>query len=109
MVHRIIFQKFVGELDPAKQINHKDGNRANNASENLELVDQSQNMKHAFRILKRPAVIGFSKISPAIAEQIRELAKQKTMTFEAIGLLYGIKKTAVSYIVNGKTWKAGAA
>lgn len=52
-LHRIVYQKFVGDLDPLLQINHKDGNKKNNHFSNLEQVTQSENMFHLFRVLKK--------------------------------------------------------
>jgi len=49
-MHRLVAQMFIGE-SPGKgyQVNHLDGDKANNAVDNLEWVTQSENMKHAYR------------------------------------------------------------
>lgn len=52
-LHRIIYQKFIGDLNPSLEINHIDGNPSNNNVENLELVTRSENMLHSFRVLKK--------------------------------------------------------
>jgi len=49
-VHRIIYQAFVGQLSQDLVVNHKDTNRANNTPGNLELVTQSENLKHRFQM-----------------------------------------------------------
>lgn len=50
LMHRLIAEAFVrGKSDIHNQINHIDGDRRNNAADNLERCDQSHNMKHAFR------------------------------------------------------------
>ena len=69
--HRIVYCKWVGSLKPNLTINHIDGNPANNSVDNLEMVTQSENNLHRFRVLKKPGVIGFSKINFQIADQIR--------------------------------------
>lgn len=46
LVHRIIYRRFVGKLDPHLIVNHDDGNSLNNLPENLELITQSLNMLH---------------------------------------------------------------
>jgi hypothetical protein len=48
-VHRLVGQAFILNPDNLPQINHKDGNKQNNNVENLEWVDNSQNMTHAYR------------------------------------------------------------
>ncbi len=45
-VHRIIYRKFVGELQKRKVIHHKDGNGMNNAASNLEQVTQKKNVEY---------------------------------------------------------------
>lgn len=104
--HRIVYQKFIGELTPDLFINHIDGDGLNNSVENLELVTHSQNMAHNFRVLGHKPIIGNFKVSEAKAKQIREMAA-KGIPYSAICAKYGISKSTVSYIVNGKTWKAG--
>ena len=46
-VHRIIYQKFIGDLDPTLEINHIDGNKTNNIQSNLELISKKDNISHA--------------------------------------------------------------
>ncbi len=51
-LHRIIAQKFIGEI-AGLEVNHKDGNRSNNHISNLELVTRSENQLHSYRVLGR--------------------------------------------------------
>jgi len=55
-VHRLVAASFLG-LPPSpehSQINHKDGNRSNNAVENLEYVTPAENNAHRCANLKGP-------------------------------------------------------
>jgi hypothetical protein len=103
-VHRIIYRKFKGELNTKLVINHIDGNPANNHIDNLELVTQGKNNEHRFRVLKHPAVKGFSKINKEIADQIRE--EYKTVkSLKKLSEKYSLVKSTISYIINNKIWK----
>ncbi len=48
-VHRLVAEAWVINDDPSdyKEVNHKDGNRFNNAAENLEWVNRQLNVDHA--------------------------------------------------------------
>ncbi|MEC3021477.1 NUMOD4 domain-containing protein [Bacillus cereus] len=48
-VHRLVAQTFLYKKDGADEVNHKDGNKLNNESSNLEWVTGEENIEHAFR------------------------------------------------------------
>ena len=46
-VHRLVASAFIGERDGSADVNHKDGDKQNNAVENLEWCNRKENMRHA--------------------------------------------------------------
>lgn len=50
MIHRLVAQAFIHNSNNYKEINHIDGNKANNNVNNLEWCTRSENMKHAYKI-----------------------------------------------------------
>lgn len=103
--HRIVYQKFVGELDARLVINHKDGDGLNNSVENLELVTQGENNAHRYRVLGYAGVRGNAKITQKIADKIRKDAA-KGLPYSALCAKYKLAKSTVSMIVNNQIWKA---
>lgn len=49
-VHRVVYQKFIGDLSPTLDINHIDGVRTNNHRTNLEQISRSENLKHSYKL-----------------------------------------------------------
>lgn len=62
-VHRLVAEEFLAHFKPDLQVNHLDGNKANNHLGNIELVTGSENMRHAVREL------GFRPPAPRFGSQ----------------------------------------
>lgn len=98
-VHRIVAAAFVKNKNPAKyiQVNHKDGNKQNNAADNLEWTDNSGNQKHAWATgLQHAHNCGWGTTRLGVCVSLT-LPSGKTMAFDtmaAAARLFGEKTGA---------------
>jgi hypothetical protein len=108
-IHRIIYAKFLAgmginpPLESDLVINHKDGNPENNSVSNLELVTQSENNKHQFRVLGRLPNTGATKFSKEIADAIR-VDRLNGLTYNQLQEKHGVSRGLISDIINNKRW-----
>ncbi len=108
-VHQLVARTFVAGASDGKQVNHKDGVKANNASSNLEWVSASENILHAVRTGLRVAVCGeqqpAAKLSEAQVLEIRRIAREGQYSQKKIARMFGVCQMTISHIVSRSTWK----
>jgi hypothetical protein len=108
LVHRLVAEAFIGPQPPLEpQINHKDGDKTNNRSSNLEWVTPLGNKRHAIRmgLIARPMRGEDSRSAkltwPAV-EEIRRL--YGAMTQAEIAAMFGVSRKAIQDVLHGRTW-----
>ena len=99
-VHRIIAEAFIPNPNNLPQVNHKDGNKLNNAVKNLERCTARNNLLHCRDNIGSKT----QKITFEIADEIRRLYKTGNYTQKQIGDMFDLKTTEVGYIIQNKRW-----
>jgi hypothetical protein len=110
-VHRKIAQTFHGHPE-GKEVNHIDGVKTNNQSDNLEWITHSQNCKHSFDMnLQKPKtgeLNGMSKLTPDQVRHARKLKNEGGRFWgrNELAEKWGIAPKHLQKIVNNpeKTW-----
>lgn len=64
-IHQLVFAAFTSNFSYGTELNHKDGNKQNNALTNLELSGSSHNQLHAVRtgLKKKPGISRFRNVT----------------------------------------------
>jgi hypothetical protein len=114
MLHRVLYETFIGEIPKDKQINHIDGNKWNYDLNNLEVCTQSENRRHAERMGlmrysdRKGSLNPNAKISEVEVFEIRKIFN-KVKNAKLIAKSFPqISYSTVRQICYGKTWKSCA-
>lgn len=107
VVHQLVAEAFLGPRPTAKhQINHKNGNKLDNAAENLEWVTAKENTLHRSRVLKLACGETHYK-SKLTADAVREIRLKYAagVTQAELAEQYGVRANNISFVVRHLTWR----
>lgn len=110
LVHTLIANAFLGEKPtPEAEVNHKNGARADNISENLEWLTPSENMKHSYQFLGRKSYAprgqksGQSKLTERDVLDIKRRLSAGESQYE-IAKVFSVARPTIGHIAAGATW-----
>jgi hypothetical protein len=105
--HQMVLHEFVGPCPERMEVNHRDGNKRNNHSSNLEYITHIENLAHARETGLndlRGEANARSKLTEAQVVEIRSLAKEG-IVHRAIARTFEVHPTQISSIVRRDQWK----
>lgn len=107
--HRMVAEAFIPNPRNLPCVNHKDGNKLNNAVTNLEWCTHSENTIHAYKngLEKAGELCASSKLTQTEVDYIREKHKRRDKKFgtNALAKHFGVDRSTISDIVANKSWR----
>lgn len=104
LVHRLVAEAFLGAPSEKQVVNHKDGNKLNNAVGNLEWVSYSENVNHMYRQLGVAPSRGRRTITDEEALEVIRLIKTTSLTNKEVSEITGVSRSKVMDIKRGRAW-----
>ena len=107
IVHRLVATAFIPNPLSLPQVNHKDGNKANNSALNLEWVTGSENTQHAvkFGLIKKGGGSHSAKLSNQEVSEIRQLYSTGDYSQSDLAKKYKVVERTIFRIIHNKTYK----
>lgn len=106
---RVVGIAFHGFQKNYREINHKNGNKADDSAANLEWVSRSQNTQHAvdtgLQSILRGSSVGTHVLSEAQVAEIHTIWRQGSVTQYALSEKYGVSRTTIKKILAGDGWR----
>ena len=107
-VHRLVAKAFLPNPHGLKEVNHKDENKENNCSENLEWCTTQYNLTYGHRLdCARGEKNHLHKLTEEQIREIRKIYVKGDPEFgqSALGRKFGVAHGTIAWIVDGKSWK----
>lgn len=105
-IHREVATKYIPNPLNLPEINHKNGNRADNHVSNLEWCTRKQNDNHARNtgLIKQN---GEDSVRAKLTEvQVKYIKKHKSLFKQRqLAKMFNVSDCTISEIINGKSWK----
>lgn len=107
-VHTLVAEAFLGPCPEGLEINHKNLNRGDNVSSNLEYITRSANQLHAIENTGRVYPIGeahpMAKCDAGTIVAAYEMVARGSTVGKAAAF-YGIQRDALQRALSGKSWR----
>lgn len=101
-VNRIVFAATTGYLRANMLVLNKDGNKANNHMDNLELVSSGDHHHKIYIAGKRKAT---ARLTWNESQEIKKLYRSKEWTQKKLAETYQVAPSTISALIRGETYK----
>ena len=103
-VHRLVAEAFIQNYEKKPEVNHIDGNKMNNAVDNLEWVTRAENQKHAVDngLQPNPAKTYQGKFTAEQRDEIKRLWDSGMFSRRQLSKKFSVSHTCINDIINDK-------
>lgn len=103
-IHRLVAEAFIPNCEKKPEVNHIDGNKMNNAVDNLEWTTRAENQKHAVDngLQPKPAKTYQGKFTAEQREEIKHLWDSGMFSRRQLSKKFGVSHTCINDILNDK-------
>jgi hypothetical protein len=105
-IHSLVAETFLDNKFLNSVVNHKDGNKHNNCTDNLEWCSNEYNHEHATKtgLKAKGSNISTSKLNENSVYAIKYFLK-KGLSRQEISIAFNISRATITLINQGKIWK----
>ena len=106
LTHQLVTLFFWGRRSSCWQVNHRDGNKKNNALSNLELVTHLQNAQHAVLkgLYRRGEKHGRAALSARQVRTLRAAWRSGKFMAKQLAEKYGVSRSTAHKAATGRTY-----
>lgn len=104
LVNRVVAWRFHANPMKLPQVNHKDGDKENNAKDNLEWSTGSDNEKHAHRTGLKSGRGSANSNAKLTVDNVIAIRAEKTLSVKNLASQYGVSRSTIVNIQKRRTW-----
>lgn len=107
LVHRLVYETFIGPIPPRKQINHKNGVVNDNRVENLEIMTAKENVKHSIEVLGHSREGTKNHQAKLTEEQVISIRRRARAgeKFGALAREFRVSAVLIKKVATGESWQ----
>lgn len=102
LVHKLVYEAFIGDIPEGMQVNHIDENKENNTVENLNLMTPKENINHGTALERSSIKQGFRTYQYSLDGELIAIYNSCKKAAEETGFC---KKAILKHRIDGKQYK----